>query len=131
MKIAFVSRRNSVRSIFAESIMRHFARSLSLKMEIYSAGVEPDREIDPLTLEVLRLKGMPADGLFPKGLERIPYRELDILITIGNEAKEACEFIESHKRREAWLIEEPASSPEQFRRTYESIEGSLKELLKL
>lgn len=111
--------------------MRYYVRSLSLKIDIYSAGVEPGKEVDPLTLETLRLKGMPTDGLFPKGLERIPYGDLDILITIGDEAKEACEFIESHKRREAWLIEEPASGPEQFRKTYENIENNLKELLKL
>ncbi len=131
MKIGFVSRGNAIRSIFAEAIMRQLSRALTLKVDIYSAGVQPEKEIDPLTLETLRIKGMQAEGLFPKGIDRIPYRELDILVTIGEEAKEGCEFVESHKRREVWLIDEPPRSPEAFRRTYESVEANLKELLKL
>ncbi len=131
MKIAFVSRSNAVRSIMAEAVARRLFRELALKADIFSAGVEPAPEVHPLTLMILEEKGYPVKGLRPKRLSDIPYGKLDILITIGNTAKERCEFVLSHKRREGWFIESPSESADAFRRTLEEIEEHMKSLLKL
>ncbi len=131
MKIAFVSRSNAVRSIMAESVARRIFRELSMKVEVFSAGIEPAREVHPLTLKVLEEKGYPLRGLYPKPLSKIPYARLDILITIGNTARDRCEFLLSHKRREGWFIEAPSESLDAFRRTREEIEEHLRDLLKL
>jgi len=131
MKIAFVSRRNAVRSIMAEAIARRVFRELSMKVEVFSAGVEPAQEVHPLTLKVLEEKGYPVRGLYPKPLSRIPYRELDVLITIGNTARDSCEFVLSHKRRESWFVEHPQEYAEAFRKTRNEVEEHIRNLLKL
>ena len=131
MKIAFIGKENAVRSIMAEVLAKKLLADMGIKAEVFSAGTEPAQEVNPLTLKILEGKGFLTEGLKPKGLEDIPYRKLDVLITLCNEAKEKCEFVLSHKRRENWLIEEPANRESDFLKTFEEVEKHLKELLKL
>ncbi len=131
MRIAFVSRGNAVRSIMAEAIARKLFADAGLRAEVFSAGTEPEEEVDPLTIEVLKEKGYPTEGLFPKPLEKIPYKKLDILVTLCNEARERCEFVISHKRRENWSVEEPPKRAEAFRKTLTTLEELIMDLLKL
>ncbi len=131
MKIAFIGRENAVRSIMAEAVVRKLLPEVGIRAEVFSAGTEPAKEVHPLTLRVLEEKGYPTKGLYPKPISKIPYRKVDVLITLCNEAKERCEFVTSHKRRENWLIDEPSGNEESFKRTLEDIENHLRELLKL
>ncbi len=131
MKIAFIGRENAVRSIMAEAVARKLLPEVGIRAEVFSAGTEPAKEVHPLTLRVLEEKGYPTKGLYPKPIGKIPYRKVDVLITLCNEAKERCEFVTSHKRRENWLIDEPSGNEESFKRTLEDIENHLRELLKL
>lgn len=131
MKIGFISHKNAIRSVMAEAVARKLLSDLGIKAEVFSAGVEPAKEVNPLTIKTLRDKGYTVNGLYPKPVSKIPYRKLDVVVTIGNEAKERCEFVVGHKRRENWLIDEPSESEESFKRTLEDIENHLKGLLKL
>ena len=131
MKIAFVSTGNAVRSIMAEAVARKLLSEAGLRAEVYSAGTRPEREVNPLAIKVLEEKGYPTEGLYPKHLGKIPYRKLDILVILCNEAKEKCEFVPSHKRRENWNIEEPFQRMDAFMRTLSTIERHLRDLLKL
>ncbi len=131
MKIGFVSRGNSIRSLFAEAIARQLTRAVGIKADIFSAGVDPDSEPHQLTLKVLEERKFSTEGLSPKGLEAIPYEDLDILVTIGEEAKERCEFTPRHKRREVWLIYEPKGGLDSFNRVFEEVEKGVLSLLKL
>jgi len=45
MKIAFISTHNAIRSIMAESVARKMSKLALLSPEIYSAGVEPAKEV--------------------------------------------------------------------------------------
>ncbi len=131
MKIGFVSRGNAIRSLFAEAIARQITRAVGIKAEIFSAGVDPENEPHQLTLKVLVDKKFPTHDLTPKGLEAIPYEDLDILVTIGEEAKDKCEFIPGHKRREVWLIYEPKGGIDSFLKVFEEVEKGVLSLLKL
>ncbi len=131
MKIAFIGKENRIRSIMAEAVARKLLSDLGLRAEVFSAGVEPGHEVHPLALKVLEEGGYPTRGLRPKSLKEIPYRRVDVLVTLCNEARERCEFILSHKRRENWLIEEPRDNTEAFRKTLRSVEEHLRNLLKL
>jgi len=131
MKIGFIGKGNAVRSIMAEAIANKLFADAGIRAEVFSAGIEPLREVHPLTLRVLEKKGYPTKGLYPKPVEKIPYRKLDILVILCNEAKERCEFVISHKRRENWNIDEPVQSEESFLRVLGDIESNIKELLKL
>ncbi len=115
----------------AESIARKMLSEVGIKAEVFSAGTEPEREVHPLTLKVLEERGYSTRGLYPKPIGKIPYRKIDVLITMCNEAKERCEFVLNHKRRENWLIDEPSERIESFRRVRDEVEEHIKELLKL
>jgi len=61
--VLFLSRRNSARGLFAGAVVNKKGKG---RFRAFSAGVEPDREIDPVALDILRVAGYPTDGLHPK-----------------------------------------------------------------
>ncbi len=131
MKIAFIDRDNSTTSLMAEAVARKLFMEAGMKADIFSAGVEPSERVHPLTLSVLEKRGYSTKGLYPKPVSKIPYKKLDVVVVMCNEARERCEFVVSHKRRENWNIEEPEDRETSFIRTLETIEEHIKSLLKI
>ena len=131
MKIGFIGKENAVRSVMAEVLAKKLLADMGLRAEVFSAGVEPAEEIHPLTLEILQEANLPTEGIYPKPLSKIPYKKLDVVVMVSNEAKERCEFVLNHKRRENWVIDEPAESREAFKKVFEQVEENLKELFKI
>ncbi|MDQ7038153.1 MAG: low molecular weight phosphatase family protein [Aquificota bacterium] len=131
MRVAFVSTHGAVRGIMAESIARKMFREAGLKAEIFSAGVDPAERVGENVLKVLEEKGFPTKGLKPRPLSKIPYRKIDILVILSEEAKERCEFLPNHKRRENWILDPPQNSLESLRRLRDQIEDLIRDLLKL
>jgi protein-tyrosine-phosphatase len=131
MRVGFVSTRGAVRSVMAESIARKLFREAGLKADIFSAGVDPADRVSDLVIKVLEEKGYPTKGLRPKALSKIPYRKLDILVVMSEEARERCEFLPNHKRRENWILEPPRESLDLLRKLRDQIEELVRELLKL
>jgi len=131
MRVAFVSTRGAVRGAMAESIARKLFKDAGLRAEIFSAGVDPAERVEEDVLRVLEEKGFPTKGLRPKPLSRIPYRKIDILVILSEEAKERCEFLPNHKRRENWILDPPQGGIESLRRLRDQIEELIRGLLKL
>ena len=129
MKIGFVCDKHSNRNTIAEFLAGKILKELGLRAEIYSASLEPDKEIEPLVLELLKEKGL---NYTPKNnaLEDIPYEELDVLVVMCDKLDKTCPYIISHKRRETWLVEEPSLTREELKKTIDKIERLLKELFK-
>ncbi len=131
MRIGFVGTKGAVRALMAESIARKMFSDLGLRAEVFSAGVDPSKGVSDLVIKVLEEKGYPTKGLTPKPVSKIPYRKLDILVILSEEAKERCEFLPNHKRRENWVLEPPKETLESLRKTRDQIEKLMTELLKL
>ncbi|NPB08683.1 MAG: low molecular weight phosphatase family protein [Aquificae bacterium] len=132
MKIGFISRKGAVRALMAESIARKILQNIGIKAEVFSAGLEPERTTDSKVLEVLKEKGYPTRGLYPKPIRKIPFKKLDMLVILDNEIKEKVEFVITHKRRENVPIEPPRSETiTEYRRVRDEIERELKELFGL
>ena len=131
MRLGFVSTEGAVRSLMAESIARKLFKEARIRAEIFSAGVRPARGVREEVLRVLEERGFPTRGLRPKPLSEIPYRKLDILVIMSEEAKRACEFVPNHKRRENWILDPPGESLESLRRLRDEIEKLVRGLLKL
>ncbi|MFN7066039.1 MAG: low molecular weight phosphatase family protein [Aquificaceae bacterium] len=132
MRIAFVSTRNAVRSIMAESVAMKVSKLALLSPDIYSAGVEPVKEIPKEIIELLEEKGYPTEGLHPKDISAIPYKDIDILITLSPEARDRCPYLETHLRREHWTVEEAATlKKEELLKILEQIEKHVRELFKI
>lgn len=132
MKIAFISTHNAIRSIMAEAVARKISKLALLSPEVYSAGIEPAKEIPEEVLELLQEKGYPVENLHPKSIEEIPYKEIDILITLSPEARDGCPYLESHMRREHWVVEEVRLIKRgELLKTLEQIENLVKTLFKI
>ncbi len=132
MKIAFISTKNAVRSIMAEAVARKLSRLALLTPEIYSAGVEQAQEVSEKVIALLKEKGYPTENLRPKGVDSIPYDQVDVLITLSSEARDRCPYSEGHMRREHWVLEEPSSMKrEELSRLLEQIENLVRNLFRI
>ncbi len=108
MKLAFLCTGNSARSQMAEAFAKEIAKRIGLKLEIYSAGSNPAKEINPFAIEVMKEKNIDLSGQRPKGLEEIPYEDLDIVITLCDSARQSCPILPA-QRHIHWDLPDPAS----------------------
>jgi len=82
VNVLFVCSDNSVLSIMAESILRGIAPQ---RFGVFSAGCLPRTAVDAYVLELLEAHRLPADGLQPKGLERVRFPlapKVDFVVTL-------------------------------------------------
>uniref|UniRef100_A0A832GR16 Arsenate reductase ArsC n=1 Tax=Caldimicrobium thiodismutans TaxID=1653476 RepID=A0A832GR16_9BACT len=135
MKIAFICTGNTARSQMAEAYARHFAKLFQKPIEVYSAGANPEREVNPFTIKVMLEEGFDLTQARPKSLEEIPLSELDLVITLCDSAKESCPYIPGVKR-EHWPLPDPVKAEategeklETFRRVRELIKERVRALI--
>lgn len=69
----------------AEAILRSLGRG---RFVSFSAGVEPADAVDPHALSILEQRGIPSDGLIPKGLQAFDGQAFDYVITLSDPARE-------------------------------------------
>jgi arsenate reductase len=123
-RVVFICVENARRSQMAEGFANVFGRG---EIEVYSAGSSPSSQIDPLVIEVMKLKGIDLSGKQPKGLNDLPPIEMDYLITMGCE--ETCPAVLAKKIIE-WNIPDPkGKSIEVFKEVRNLIEEKVKALL--
>ena len=78
---------NSCRSQMAEALITH---DLAGKAKGLSAGTKPQPKVADGAIEALKLAGLPTDGLFPKDIDAVINEPIDLVITVCNNANEAC-----------------------------------------
>jgi arsenate reductase len=78
---------NSCRSQMAEALINH---ALAGRVNAISAGTRPQPQVAAGAIEALRLAGLPTDGLYPKDIDTVIDREIDLVVTVCDNAKEAC-----------------------------------------
>jgi arsenate reductase len=89
----------------AESILRELGGE---RFEVMSAGTHPSR-VHPLAIRVLEEKGYPTDGLRSKVTEEFLDREMDMVVTVCDDAKEECPFFPGAARYLHRSFTDPAS----------------------
>lgn len=137
LKIGFICTGNSARSQIAEGFAKHFSILYNKKVEVYSAGSNPIGYIHPMALEVMKEIGIDISDQYSKGLEEIPLKELDLIITLCDHAAETCPFVPGAKI-EHWGLPDPAkvSSPypvaklNAFRKVRDQIKEKVETLIK-
>ena len=55
-----------------------------------SAGVKPQLKVADGAIEALTLAGLPTGGLYPKGIDAVINEPIDLVVTVCNNANEAC-----------------------------------------
>ena len=78
---------NSCRSQMAEAILNH---DLAGKVRALSAGTRPQPKVADGAIEALKLAGLPTDGLYPKDIDVFMNEPIDLVVTVCDNAKEAC-----------------------------------------
>jgi arsenate reductase len=98
----------------AEALLKYLGGD---EFEVYSAGTKPQSEVNPFALEVLKEKGIPVEGLYPKLIGEMVNLEIDLVVTVCDSAKQSCPHFPEAKRIDHWSLEDPAA----FEGTYEEI----------
>ena len=110
-RVLFLCWRNSARSQIAEG----FGRALAPPgTEVWSSGTMP-AEVQPAAIDVMREAGIDIADQRSKGLDDVPWREVDTVVTLCGEANEGCPVLASEVRRVHWPLPDPAASPESER----------------
>ena len=78
---------NSCRSQMAEALLNH---DLAGKVHAISAGTRPQPKVADGAIEALKLAGISVDGLTPKDVDAVINEDIALVITVCDNAKEAC-----------------------------------------
>ena len=103
--ILFLCRANSCRSQMAEG----FARRLANGTRVYSAGSEP-KSVHPVAAQVMKEIGIDIAGQRSKGLSEIPLDEIDLLVTLCDDADASCPALPHAFQRAHWPLADPAQA---------------------
>jgi arsenate reductase (thioredoxin) len=106
IRVLFVCTGNSARSIMAEALLR---RHGGARFEVFSAGTEP-RGVNPLTLRVLAEAGIDASTARSKSVSEFIGRPFDYVITVCDQARQACPVFPGSHESLHWGYEDPAEA---------------------
>ena len=96
---------NSCRSIMAEALFRELGGD---RVAVESAGSQPAGQVNPLTERVLDEAGIDHGWARSKSMTEFPDREFDHVLTVCDDAAEACPVFPGPARRTHWSIPDPA-----------------------
>ena len=105
-RVLFLCTHNSARSQMAEGLLRHLAGD---RFEAMSAGTEATH-VRPLAIMAMEEVGVDISGQESKTLERYLGEPLDYVITVCDDANEACPFFPGAKSRLHWSFEDPSKA---------------------
>src|SRR5918997_3898291 len=103
-RVLFLCTHNSARSQMAEGLLRALAGD---HFEVYSAGTEATH-VRPLAIRAMDEIGVDISGQESKTLERYLREPFDYVITVCDDANEACPFFPGAQSRLHWSIEDPS-----------------------
>jgi len=90
----------------AEGLLRKLGRE---RFEAYSAGTEPTR-VRPLAIKAMHELGIDITGQQSKTLERYLDRPFDKVITVCDQANEACPLFFGARERLHWSFPDPSKA---------------------
>jgi arsenate reductase (thioredoxin) len=117
---------NSARSQMAEGLLRHLAGD---RFEVMSAGTEATH-VRPLAIRAMEEIGIDISGQESKTLDRYLDEPFDHVITVCDEANEACPFFPEAANRLHWSFEDPSrveGSEEERLAVFRSVRDRIRE----
>jgi protein-tyrosine-phosphatase len=133
LNVLFVCERNSIRSILAEALLNRFGDG---RFHAFSAGIEPDAELHPLTLEMLKGSSLGAGKLRPKRIADFATPaapRMDFVICMGKDGVEAARALPGTPMLVQWGISDPAGAENNpvaqrfaFRRAFRELENRIR-----
>lgn len=104
-RVIFVCTHNSARSQMAEGMLRVWGGD---RFEAFSAGTEATA-VRPEAVEVMREIGIDISAQRSESLEPYLGQRFDWLVTVCDDAREACPTLPGVRHQEHWSIEDPSA----------------------
>ena len=122
---------NSARSQMAEGLLRSMAGD---RFEVFSAGTKPVG-LNPNAVAAMRERGIDIAHHRSKSVDEFAGQHFDYVITVCDNAREACPYFPGGGKRIHQSFEDPAAAPlerqlEAFRRVRDEISARLKEFVR-
>jgi arsenate reductase len=105
VRVLVVCTGNSCRSIIAEALFRELGGS---RVAVESAGSQPAGFVNPRTIHVLDEAGIEHGWARSKSMTQFLDQEFDHVITVCDDAAEACPTFPGPAVRTHWSIPDPA-----------------------
>ena len=105
-RVLFLCTHNSARSQMAEGLLRAWGGD---RFEAHSAGVEAT-SVRPLAIRAMDELGIDIRGQSSKALEGYLGQDFDVVITVCDEAREACPTFPGAPALLHWSFDDPASA---------------------
>jgi arsenate reductase (thioredoxin) len=125
-RVLFLCTHNSARSQMAEGILRHLGGE---RFEVHSAGTGATH-VRPLAIRAMDEIGIDISGQESKTLERYLEESFDYVITVCDDANEACPFFPGAANRLHWTFEDPSrarGSEEEQLAVFRSVRDRIKD----
>ncbi|MEM1986403.1 MAG: arsenate reductase ArsC [Nitrososphaeria archaeon] len=124
--VLFVCVGNSGRSQMAEAF---FNAKAPVGFFAISAGTKPEKEVNPLVIEVMREKGIDISSKKPKAVEEWMFRDAFKIIIMGC-GDDSCPAV-FLKKVEDWHLDDPKGKPiDEIRKIRDTIEVKVDELIR-
>ena len=101
----FVCTHNSARSQMAEAFLRELAGD---RFDVESAGTEA-RGVHPMAVQAMAEKGIDISLQKSKTVDRFLDQRFDLVITVCDDAAEACPVFPNAKERRHWSFRDPSA----------------------
>ena len=131
-KVMFLCTGNSCRSQMAEGFARELGKGV---IEPYSAGLTP-AGLNERAGQVMKEIGIDISKQKSKSIEGQLLKKMDMIITLCDNAAEACPWTPPEIRRIHWPLKDPAKAEgtedeimAEFRKTRDEIEQKVKTLI--
>lgn len=125
---------NSARSQIAEALL---ATRGAGRIVAASAGARPAARVNPYAVEVLAAHGVAWDGRTPKSLDDVAGQPFDLVVTVCDNARDACPYFPGAAAQVHWGLPDPADETEPaaarraFAATYDALAARVEALLAL
>ena len=105
LRVLFLCTHNSARSQMAEGFLRELGGD---RFDVASAGTEA-RGLNPLAVQAMAEEGIDISLQESKTLERYVSEPFDLVITVCDEANEACPYFPNARERRHWSFPDPSA----------------------
>lgn len=99
---------NSCRSQMGEAILNHDLKDL---VRGISSGTKPQPKVAEGAIEALKLAGIPTEGLRPKDVSAVMNEEIDLVVSVCDNAKETCPVFPRPVKRIHLPFHDPHGEP--------------------
>ena len=109
VNVLFLCTGNTARSQMAEALLNYHGKG---RFKAFSAGSKPCDEVHPSTLRVLKMYGVPTNGLRPKlvsEFEGDTHPPMDAVIALCDTTDDACPVWQRTPVKGHWHIADPVA----------------------